>query len=256
MIGNKRNNLRAARRRHMRRAPSIDNLGAASESSPLVVHRGQSWLERLRLSVWFFALEVVVIFAGVVGVWLAWNEARETRNFRQTVEVPLFEESMREISEASEERILQIFNFASSRETAPLARRLAIEHLVTRGHSLQGVDLSCAALGRTEEFSLIDGTTRTRCVSAPELHDIDFSKANLSSANFSDADILFSIFDGANLSGAQFFDANWAEARFEGAWAWEGLVPPELSNRIDVCIYDSEIHKLPHDAYSERPEVC
>lgn len=158
-----------------------------------------------------------------------------------------------------------------------------LEYLASQGIRLNGIDVSCSAMGGIElqengkescprpvdlvklDLSKWKGVLLTNAnFSYTNLFETNLSGANLSSADLRGANLLFANLSGADLrdadlSGADlgrvyFRDANLSGAdftrstidndtNFSDAWAWSNDKPIGLDADIIFCVFDPEIHQ-------------
>lgn len=145
-----------------------------------------AWFERLVLMATFFSI--------ILGVW-AYNEQRA-----------LNRATLHEIEEARADRKADATTRAWNLLTTPAAgnsgKGPALEYLNQQRIRLDGIDLSCAAMGgvwRAEEFD---------CIRGAYLGGIDLSRAILTRANL----------DGVNLYRANLTHARLRQASLQGAF--------------------------------------
>ena len=146
--------------------------------------------EKFKKSVWFLGAEVIVIIVTVAALVV----------------------SAYEFNQAGEDRIINFFNILVDPRSADVSRKRILAYLVGNGETLQGLDLSCAAMNnmttRTE-----NGKTIEYCAKRVNLTGLDVSKAttgkraNLIMANLSWADLT-----GADLREADLREADLREA--------------------------------------------
>ena len=200
--------------------------------------------EKFKKSVWFLGAEVIVIIVTVAALVV----------------------SAYEFNQAGEDRIINFFNILVDPRSADVSRKRILAYLVGNGETLQGLDLSCAAMNnmttRTE-----NGKTIEYCAKRVNLTGLDVSKAttgkranlimaNLSWADLTGADLREAGLRDANLTGAIFTDAmNVDTADFSDAWAWDDQRPIDLPEKvlieITLCVFDNAIHDR-----NKRPDEC
>lgn len=220
-------------------------------------------------------IEVIGIFAGVVGLYLTYFQLRSDALARSwdtlAVQVP----------------------FSSGKTSA-------IEYLVQRGQTLSGVDLSCLNMNgyRPDETGELVCATRPvlsgLTVSNASMWPVDFSETNLLGSSITRSDLRQSSFSGSfilngdfsgsnltasdfrgaslgvtrfrntNLTAVDFTDATFGaysvggerisiepEAQFAGAYAWDGFLPIGIPDGADVIVCETP-KRL---AFRQRPPI-
>ena len=186
-------------------------------------------VEKIKGSVAFFILEMVIIFATVTAVVLGAIEFYQARRDREA------------------EGIARNWAILTTPAPGNSGKKQAIEYLVSRGEPLQNIDLSCARWGGEKTRKDKDGKDETYCDRGTYLVGLSIGDmgAILNGANRT----------GANLSGADFTDAEITQSYSQEAWAWSdepptGL-PGSMMRKIVFCIFDVSKHER-----WNHPEVC
>lgn len=231
--------------------------------------RPETWAEKARRSTWLFWIEMAAAVVTTLGLLFAAYGLYQADVANRA--------TLKEIEEASAQRIVELYNVAVDPKTVPAARKQTLEFLVERGQDLRRIDLSCATVGTFE----LDENGKKECIEGANLRDANMQEAhlrdaNLEGANLRDvdlrrADLAFANLkggylrnanlqganlehanmQGAYLRGADFTDANLDKANFEGAWAWAFDPPINAPIGIDLCIFDEDIHK-----HWIKPDPC
>lgn len=221
-------------------------------------------VEKIKGSVAFFILEMVIIFATVTAVVLGAIEFYQARGDREA------------------EGIARNWAILTTPAPGNSGKKQAIEYLVSRGEPLQNIDLSCARWGGEKTRKDKDGKDETYCdrgtylvglsigdmgailnganlyqanLSWADLTSANLTWADLSGANLSGAELMSVSMNGTNLSGADFTDAEITQSYSQEAWAWSdepptGL-PGSMMRKIVFCIFDVSKHER-----WNHPEVC
>ena len=178
-------------------------------------------VEKIKGSVAFFILEMVIIFATVTAVVLGAIEFYQARRDREA------------------EGIARNWAILTTPAPGNSGKKQAIEYLVSRGEPLQNIDLSCARWGGEKTRKDKDGKDETYCDRGTYLVGLSIGDmgAILNGANRT----------GANLSGADFTDAEITQSYSQEAWAWSDESPTGLSGsmmgKIEFCIFDISKHE-------------
>lgn len=134
-------------------------------------------VEKIKGSVAFFILEMVIIFATVTAVVLGAIEFYQARRDREA------------------EGIARNWAILTTPAPGNSGKKQAIEYLVSRGEPLQNIDLSCARWGGEKTRKVKDGKDETYCDRGTYLVGLSIGDMG-------------AILNGANLNWANLYQAN------------------------------------------------
>ncbi|MBL4807795.1 MAG: pentapeptide repeat-containing protein [Rhodobacteraceae bacterium] len=188
-------NKRAA----LHRKTTGNNFKKATHGSPSC-----SFAVRLKSHPFFIGLEVLAVCAGLISVAFAaqaLREAAEEAKLNRMV-------SYATLEEIEQTRIDSAWQNLATRVPGNSGKVRALEYLASQGVPLNGIDLSCRAMGGEVLTGLADGATNptTRCQRPTRLNELFKGMERRGPFQTQDAPVIW--LSNANLSGVSLFFAN------------------------------------------------
>lgn len=200
----------------------------------------RTWAEQLRRSNWVFALEIGAVAVTLFGFMLAgfglWEQVQVNRATLAEIEATA--------SDREADALARAWTLLATPASGNSGKVEALEYLASRGQTLNGIDLSCSAMGGMDESECVRETYLSGLdLSRDELGDrvslahanlrganlfgarlewtsfllADLRQTNLRRASFVNADLRFANLSGAYLVGADFSGAHLEATDFRSA---------------------------------------